>query len=61
MSVDASKITPPARVLVGSDDKSHIVGVFGVPWCEEEFDEFYDEAPDVDCPGCIAAFEEGSE
>ncbi len=56
-NLDASEIQPPARVLVGDDNQSHIVDMFGDLWCEEEMD-VYDPAGDVDCPGCITAFEQ---
>lgn len=55
--LDASKVEAPARVLVGEDNRSHIVDAMGGLWCEEE-QETYDDAPDVDCPACIAAFHE---
>lgn len=56
--VKASDVAPPAQVIVGSDNRSHIVDMFGSPWCEAELEELYDEAQDVDCMTCIELFEE---
>ncbi len=57
MTLLSTEIPAPAQVLVGDDNRSHIVDAMGGLWCEAEI-EVYDPAGDVDCPGCIKAFQD---
>lgn len=54
MMLRANMVAGPARVLLGSDGKGHIVDAAGVPWCEAELGGVFASTPNVTCIGCWA-------
>lgn len=59
-TIPAKKVPENAETVVGTDNYVHIIDTFWDAWCEQDVIDVdcFTETLDVDCPECVAAFEE---